>query len=106
MKSYIYLVFIVLSTSQTIQTTQAPIQQQAKKATPLELQMIKQAGYEGNLSEEALQVYLKQGVDINAEDCVGFSGRIKISFPASGQNPAQDIIVFLLFLVRSDGVIN
>jgi hypothetical protein len=45
-------------------------------------------------------------LDINAEDCVGFSGRIKISFPASGQNPAQDIIVFLLFLVRSDGVIN
>jgi hypothetical protein len=45
-------------------------------------------------------------LDINAEDCVGYSGRIKISFPASGSTPAQDIIVFLLFLVRSDGVIN
>lgn len=45
-------------------------------------------------------------LDINAENCVGFSGRIKISFPASGSNPAQDLIVFLLFLVRSDGVIN
>jgi hypothetical protein len=45
-------------------------------------------------------------LDINAVDCVGFSGRIKISFPAAGSNPAQDNIIFLLFLVRSDGVIN
>jgi len=45
-------------------------------------------------------------LDINAQECVGFSGRIKISFPASGTNPAQDNIIFLLFLVRSDGVIN
>ena len=45
-------------------------------------------------------------LDINAEVCVGFSGRIKIGFPASGATPAQDIIIFLLFLVRSDGVIN
>jgi hypothetical protein len=45
-------------------------------------------------------------LDINAQNCVGFSGRIKISFPASGSTPAQDIIIFLLFLVRSDGVVN
>jgi hypothetical protein len=45
-------------------------------------------------------------LDINAENCVGFSGRIKISFPAVGSTPAQDLIIFLLFLVRSDGVIN
>lgn len=45
-------------------------------------------------------------LDINAENCVGFSGRIKISYPASGSTPAQDLIIFLLFLVRSDGVIN
>jgi len=45
-------------------------------------------------------------LDINAEVCVGFSGRIKISFPAVGTTPAQDSIIFLLFLVRSDGVIN
>jgi hypothetical protein len=45
-------------------------------------------------------------LDINAENCVGFSGRIKIGFPASGSTPAQDIIIFLLFLVRSDGVVN
>ena len=45
-------------------------------------------------------------LDINAENCVGFSGLIKIGFPASGSTPAQDIIIFLLFLVRSDGVIN
>ena len=45
-------------------------------------------------------------LDINAENCVGFSGRIKIEFPASGSTPAQDIVIFLLFLVRSDGVVN
>ena len=45
-------------------------------------------------------------LDINAENCVGFSGRIKIGFPASGPTPAQDIVIFLLFLVRSDGVVN
>jgi len=43
-------------------------------------------------------------LDINAQDCVGFSGRVKISFPA-GANPANDYIVFLLFLVRSDGIV-
>ena len=45
-------------------------------------------------------------LDINASNCVGFSGRIKISFPQSGSTPANDLIVFLLFLVRSDGVVN
>ncbi len=45
-------------------------------------------------------------LDINATDCVGFSGSLKIQFPASGATPADDSIIFLLFLVRSDGVIN
>ena len=45
-------------------------------------------------------------LDINATAPVGFSGRIKISFPASGTTPAQDSIIFLLFLIRSDGVVN
>lgn len=44
---------------------------------------------------------------INSVDGAGFSGRIKVSFPsvlASGQ-PAEDNIIFLLFLVRSDGIV-
>lgn len=45
-------------------------------------------------------------LDINASNCVGFTGRIKISFPADGSTPANDLIIFLLFLVRSDGVVN
>ena len=45
-------------------------------------------------------------LDISAAECVGFSGRIKIGFPASGATPADDAIIFLLFLVRSDGVVN
>jgi hypothetical protein len=45
-------------------------------------------------------------LDISASNCVGFSGRIKIAFPAVGATPADDSILFLLFLVRSDGVTN
>lgn len=44
-------------------------------------------------------------LEINAQDCVGFSGRIKVSFAASGSTPQDDAIIFLLFLVRSDGVV-
>ena len=44
-------------------------------------------------------------LEINANDPVGYSGRVKVSIPASGQTPADDLIVFLLFLVRSDGVV-
>lgn len=44
-------------------------------------------------------------LEINAQDCVGYSGRVKVSFPATGGTPADDLIIFLLFLVRSDGVI-
>jgi len=43
---------------------------------------------------------------INASDPACFTGRIKISYPASGSQPAYDTIVFLLFLVASDGVYN
>jgi hypothetical protein len=42
---------------------------------------------------------------INSQDGAGFSGRIKISFPSSGGTPAEDNIIFLLFLVRSDGIV-
>ena len=45
-------------------------------------------------------------LNISAVDPVAFSGRIKLSFPAVTPTPAQDIIIFLLFLVRSDGVVN
>lgn len=45
-------------------------------------------------------------LNISAVDPVAFSGRIKLSFEEVGSTPAQDIIIFLLFLVRSDGVVN
>ena len=44
-------------------------------------------------------------LEINAQNPVGYSGRVKVSFPASGGTPADDMIIFLLFIVRSDGVI-
>lgn len=44
-------------------------------------------------------------LDINAVDPVCFTGRIKISFPVNTPTPAQDNIIFLMFLVRSDGVV-
>lgn len=45
-------------------------------------------------------------MDIASVNGAGFSGRIKISFPATGGGqPAEDNIIFLLFLVRSDGIV-
>ena len=40
--------------------------------------------------------------DVNG---IGYSGRIKISFPSAGSTPAEDNIIFLLFIVRSDGIV-
>lgn len=45
-------------------------------------------------------------LDIASINGAGFSGRIKVSFPANGSTPAQDFIIFLLFLVRSDAIVN
>ena len=42
---------------------------------------------------------------INSINGAGFSGRIKIGFPASTGTPADDNIIFLLFIVRSDGIV-
>ena len=42
---------------------------------------------------------------INSNNGAGFSGRIKISFPQAGSTPPEDSIIFLLFLVRSDGIV-
>lgn len=42
---------------------------------------------------------------INSINGAGFSGRIKIGFPAAGSTPADDNIIFLLFIVRSDGIV-
>lgn len=42
---------------------------------------------------------------IDSVNGAGFSGRIKISFPAVGSTPAEDNIIFLLFIVRSDAII-
>jgi hypothetical protein len=42
---------------------------------------------------------------IDSVNGAGFSGRIKISFPANGGTPADDSIIFLLFIVRSDAII-
>lgn len=42
---------------------------------------------------------------INSQTGAGFSGRIKISFPQTGTTPPEDNIIFLLFLIRSDGIV-
>lgn len=44
-------------------------------------------------------------LEIDATNCVAFSGRVKVTFPAIGTTPQDDSIIFLLFLVRSDGVV-
>ena len=45
-------------------------------------------------------------LQIDKIDPVCFSGRVKVSFPAAGGTPQDDLIIFLMFLVRSDGIIN
>ena len=45
-------------------------------------------------------------LDINAVEPACYTGRVKISFPVVGNQPAYDEAVFLLFLVNSDGVVN
>lgn len=45
-------------------------------------------------------------LDINAAEPACFTGRIKISFPANGTFPTYDEVIFLLFLITSDGVTN
>lgn len=42
---------------------------------------------------------------IDAQNPVGYSGRVKVSFPALDSTPADDLIIFLLFIVRSDGIV-
>ena len=42
---------------------------------------------------------------INSSTGAGFSGRIKISFPQVSNTPPEDNIIFLLFIVRSDGIV-
>lgn len=42
---------------------------------------------------------------INSTNGAGFSGRIKIGFPLNGVTPPEDNIIFLLFIVRSDGIV-
>lgn len=42
---------------------------------------------------------------IDSINGAGFSGRIKISFLATGNTPAEDNIIFLLFIVRSDAIV-
>ena len=44
-------------------------------------------------------------LEIDYVNGIGYSGRIKISFPANQTNPAEDNIIFLLFIVRSDGIV-
>ena len=44
-------------------------------------------------------------LDIASINGAGFSGRIKIGFPQVGATPPEDNIIFLLFLVRSDGIV-
>ena len=53
-----------------------------------------------------LAVAADPDLDIASINGAGFSGRIKISFPAAGSTPANDLVIFLLFLVRSDAIVN
>lgn len=44
-------------------------------------------------------------LNIDAQNPACFTGKIKIAFAANAPTPAEDNIIFLMFLVRSDGVV-
>jgi phage-related protein len=44
-------------------------------------------------------------LNIDAQNPACFTGKIKIAFAANSPTPAEDNIIFLMFLVRSDGVV-
>lgn len=79
--------------------------------TPVPLSIVNRVDAEGKftlvINQDAWDIIVNDPeLDISAVDPVGFSGRIKIRFPSASGVPADDAIIFLLFLVRSDGVIN
>lgn len=45
-------------------------------------------------------------LDINATFPIAYTGYVKVAMPAIGSQPAYDEVVFLLFLINSNGVIN
>lgn len=45
-------------------------------------------------------------LDLGKNQPVLFTGRIKVHFPAVGTQPPHDEHIYLMFLVKSDGVIN
>ena len=78
---------------------------------PISLTIANLSGLEGRftlvIDDSAWDLIEGQiGLDIADINGVGYSGRIKISFPADGTTPANDLIIFLLFLVRSDAIVN
>lgn len=42
---------------------------------------------------------------IDANNPVAFTGRLKVAYPQQGSTPPNDLIIFLFFLVRSDGIV-
>ena len=59
------------------------------------------------IDDEAWDIIAGQpDLNISSINGAGYSGRIKIGFPATGPTPANDMIIFLLFIVRSDAIVN
>jgi hypothetical protein len=79
--------------------------------TPVTLSIVNEVAANGTFTlviDESTWAVISSDPELNisAVNPVAFSGRIKISMPTQGTTPAEDNIIFLLFLVRSDGVTN
>jgi len=79
--------------------------------TPIDLTITNISDVDGSftlvIDDDAWDLIANQPeLDISSVNGAGFSGRIKISFPVSGTTPANDLIIFLLFIVRSDAIVN
>lgn len=79
--------------------------------TPIDLTITNISDVDGSftlvIDDDAWDLIANQPeLNISSVNGAGFSGRIKISFPVSGTTPANDLIIFLLFIVRSDAIVN
>jgi hypothetical protein len=78
--------------------------------TPIPLTITNKSNLTGTFTlvfDAAAWNLMANDIELNIADVdgIGFSGRITISFPQVGSTPAYDMIIFLLFLVRSDAIV-
>lgn len=96
MKSLYYFLFISLGVSNCLQASHLEQREHQKADIPTEFLLLKETKA-GTLTEKSLQAYIKQGVNINAEDSWGNTAlTIMATTAAVGDKIAIDILQNIL----------